>query len=173
MGSHGTFSAQNPADFAATALQDPSIAGRSPDAHFKAEISALWSLSDDLAPTPSTLVSADYGSVLAVLSLLLIVWRHLLHAVDIVHRTRRRHRGRWWQTRRLLTRVWSLALKVGENSTLGRLQDFLKLDVCGTSSSIARCWPGSRNCAQAARRHEEHVSRSLDGSSRRWRGCTE
>jgi hypothetical protein len=36
MGSHGIFSAENPADFAATGLHDPSIAGRSPDAHFKA-----------------------------------------------------------------------------------------------------------------------------------------
>jgi hypothetical protein len=39
MSSSGTFSAENPADFAATASQDPSIAGRSPDAHFNRQIS--------------------------------------------------------------------------------------------------------------------------------------
>jgi hypothetical protein len=33
--SRGTFSAENPADFAATTVAGSSIAGRSPDAHFK------------------------------------------------------------------------------------------------------------------------------------------
>jgi hypothetical protein len=32
---------ENPADFAATASQDPSIAGRSPDAHFKTKFYGL------------------------------------------------------------------------------------------------------------------------------------
>jgi hypothetical protein len=44
MSSHGTFSAENPAVLAATALQVPSIAGRSPDAHFKFRVLQLCEL---------------------------------------------------------------------------------------------------------------------------------